>query len=72
MIQQTPYFQEHLNQIFSPLQFPKELAKRILTHSSHNAAAGGHNAGLSFIGMLLAFFFFCNTPDVIDFTRYFI
>jgi len=49
-IQQTPYFQEHLNQIFSPLQFPKELAKRILTHGSHSASAGGHNAGLSFMG----------------------
>jgi len=49
-IQPTPYFQEHLNQVFSPLQFPKELAKRILTHGSHSASAGGHNAGLSFIG----------------------
>jgi len=49
-IQPTPYFQEHLNQVFSPLQFPKELAKRILTHGSHSASVGGHNAGLSFIG----------------------
>lgn len=47
----TPYFQEHLNQIFFPLQFPTELAKRILTHGSHSASIGGHNAGLSFIGV---------------------
>lgn len=49
--ERTPYFQEHLNHIFSPLQFPKELAKRILTHGSHSASVGGHNAGLSFIGV---------------------
>ena len=49
--QQTPHWQEHLNQVFSPLQFPKELAKRLLTHSSHNAAASGHNARFSFLGV---------------------
>jgi dsRNA-specific ribonuclease len=48
--QQTPYFQEHLNHVFSPLHFPVELAKRILTHGSHSASIGGHNAGLSFMG----------------------
>ncbi|KAF8157061.1 ribonuclease-III-like-domain-containing protein [Crassisporium funariophilum] len=46
----TPYFEEHLNSLFSPLQFPRDLARRILTHGSHAAAFGGHNAGLSFLG----------------------
>ena len=54
--EQTPYFQEHLNHIFSPLHFPKELAKRILTHGSHSASIGGHNAALSFIGVCVFFF----------------
>ena len=49
---QAPYFQEHLNHVFAPLHFPEELAKRILTHGSHSASIGGHNAGLSFIGVL--------------------
>ncbi|KAF8881212.1 hypothetical protein BD779DRAFT_1445729 [Infundibulicybe gibba] len=42
-------FAEHLNGLF-PLQFPPELARRILTHGSHPAAIHGHNAGLSFMG----------------------
>ena len=54
--QQTPYFQEHLNHVFSPLHFPMELAKRILTHGSHSASIGGHNAGLSFIGVFFSLF----------------
>ena len=41
---------EHLNGLFHPLQFPPELARRILTHASHPAAINGHNAGLSFVG----------------------
>jgi len=41
---------EHLNGLFHPLQFPPELARRILTHASHPAAINGHNARLSFMG----------------------
>ena len=44
------YFVEHLNGLFPPLQFPPELARRVLTHGSHPSAASGHNAGLRFIG----------------------
>ncbi|KAJ3763633.1 hypothetical protein EV360DRAFT_91741 [Lentinula raphanica] len=43
-------FAEHLNNLFPGLQFPLELARRILTHASHPAAIYGHNAGLSFMG----------------------
>ncbi|KAJ3810127.1 ribonuclease-III-like-domain-containing protein, partial [Lentinula aff. lateritia] len=43
-------FAEHLNHLFPELQFPLELARRILTHASHPAAIYGHNAGLSFMG----------------------
>ncbi|PIL28896.1 hypothetical protein GSI_08942 [Ganoderma sinense ZZ0214-1] len=41
---------QHLNNIFSPLQFPPELASRILTHASHPDATRRHNARLSFVG----------------------
>ncbi|KAF5390590.1 hypothetical protein D9757_002692 [Collybiopsis confluens] len=41
---------KHLNNLFPELQFPDELARRILTHSSHPAAVYGHNAALSFMG----------------------
>lgn len=45
-------FSRHLNQQFPPLNFPPDLAKRILTHGSHaKARTDGHNARLSFIGM---------------------
>jgi hypothetical protein len=47
-------FARHLNEQFYPLQFPPELARRILTHGSHQRAAiNGHNARLSFIGTSL-------------------
>ncbi|PPR04270.1 hypothetical protein CVT26_004060, partial [Gymnopilus dilepis] len=49
--QQVPtHFAEYMNRLFSPLQFPPELAQRILTHASHVAARRGHNAAHSFIG----------------------
>lgn len=51
----NPIFAEHLNGLFPELVFPKELARRILTHASHPAAVYGHNNGLSFIGA-----FFCS------------
>lgn len=41
---------QHLNNLFSPLQFPPELASRILTHASHPDATRRHNARLSFVG----------------------
>lgn len=45
-------FSRHLNEQFPPLNFPPDLARRILTHGSHTKArADGHNARLSFIGM---------------------
>ncbi|TFK33970.1 ribonuclease-III-like-domain-containing protein [Crucibulum laeve] len=43
-------FVEHLNGVFPELQFPPELARRILTHGSHPTAINGHNAGMSFLG----------------------
>ncbi|KZP11431.1 hypothetical protein FIBSPDRAFT_913615 [Athelia psychrophila] len=44
-------FARHLNEQFTPLNFPPELARRILTHGSHDKAANdGHNARLAFIG----------------------
>lgn len=50
-VEETCSFSEHLNGLFPPLQFPSDLARRMLTHNSHPAAAQGHNAGLRFIGM---------------------
>jgi hypothetical protein len=45
-------FSRHLNGQFPPLDFPPDLARRILTHGSHaKARTDGHNARLSFIGM---------------------
>ena len=42
---------KHLNQLFSPLKFPPELAHRILTHGSHQTARyHGHNSGYNFMG----------------------
>ncbi|KAI0704188.1 ribonuclease-III-like-domain-containing protein [Cerioporus squamosus] len=41
---------DHLNKVFSPLQFPRELASRILTHASHPDAKRRHNGRLSFVG----------------------
>lgn len=41
---------QHLNGLFSPLQFPHELAARILTHSSYRDWRVPHNARLSFVG----------------------
>lgn len=46
----TEHLTEHLNGLLSPLEFPPELARRILTHSSHPAAVDGHNAALTFMG----------------------
>ncbi|KAF8638980.1 hypothetical protein AX17_001812 [Amanita inopinata Kibby_2008] len=46
----TLHLVEHLNGLFPPLQFPPDLARRILTHGSHPSAIHGHNAGLRFIG----------------------
>ncbi|KAG5653302.1 hypothetical protein H0H81_001262 [Sphagnurus paluster] len=45
-----PRFAEHLNALFPTLQFPPELARRILTHASHPASVHGHNGALSFTG----------------------
>lgn len=42
--------EEHLNSLFAPLQFPAELADRMLTHGSHSSAKIRHNARLSFMG----------------------
>ena len=47
----APALKEHLDQLFPPLNFPPELAARILTHSSHPDAVHSHNARMSFIGM---------------------
>ena len=46
-------FAAHLNSVFRSLEFPPELARRILTHGSHNAAIHGHNGRLGFIGEYL-------------------
>ncbi|KAH7882489.1 hypothetical protein F5I97DRAFT_1931691 [Phlebopus sp. FC_14] len=43
-------FAAHLNSVFPSLHFPPQLAKRILTHSSHKAAVHGHNGRLGFVG----------------------
>lgn len=42
---------KHLNDLFSPLTFPPDLAHRILTHGSHVSAKYGSNAALGFTGM---------------------
>lgn len=43
-------FAAHLNSVFPSLEFPPELARRLLTHGSHKAAIHGHNGRLGFIG----------------------
>ncbi|KAF9255568.1 hypothetical protein L218DRAFT_883869 [Marasmius fiardii PR-910] len=50
MREPDPVFAEHLNGLFPGLQFPQELARRILTHASHPAAVYGHNGSLGFLG----------------------
>lgn len=47
---ETPKMTAHLNRVFAPLQFPPELAARILTHVSHKHSVLSSNARLSFIG----------------------
>src|ERR1700675_4797028 len=44
-------FSDHLNGVFPLLQFPADLARRVLTHGSHKAAITGHNGRFSFIGL---------------------
>ena len=46
-------FAAHLNSVFRSLEFPPELARRMLTHGSHKAAIHGHNGRLGFIGEYL-------------------
>ncbi|EKM61237.1 uncharacterized protein PHACADRAFT_156461 [Phanerochaete carnosa HHB-10118-sp] len=46
----TSKLAQHLNRVFAPLQFPPELAARILTHQSHRHGVLTNNARLSFIG----------------------
>ncbi|CAG7847311.1 SubName: Full=Uncharacterized protein {ECO:0000313/EMBL:CCA72036.1} [Serendipita indica DSM 11827] len=41
---------EHLRATFPPLEFPEDVALRIITHSSWKGGAEGHNARLAFIG----------------------
>ncbi|KAI0059411.1 hypothetical protein BV25DRAFT_1961305 [Artomyces pyxidatus] len=41
---------QHLNGVFKPLEFPPDVALRILTHLSHKDALAGHNARFSFMG----------------------
>ncbi|KAK1220862.1 hypothetical protein PQX77_016341 [Marasmius sp. AFHP31] len=50
MSQPDPVFKEHLDGLFPGLQFPEELARRVLTHGSHPAATYGHNSHFSFLG----------------------
>jgi hypothetical protein len=48
----TPKMVDHLNRLFAPLEFPPELAARILVHTSHKDAAVTNNARLGFLGAL--------------------
>lgn len=48
--QQDAVLVRHLNDVFSPLNFPPELASRILTHASHPDAMRRHNGRLAFVG----------------------
>ncbi|EGO03359.1 hypothetical protein SERLA73DRAFT_46635 [Serpula lacrymans var. lacrymans S7.3] len=41
---------EHLDSIFPSLNFPPELAQRLLTHGSHKDAVHGHNGRFGFVG----------------------
>jgi hypothetical protein len=43
----------HLNETFTPLEFPPALAQRILTHLSHHDSVRGHNSRFTFLGMFL-------------------
>lgn len=47
----APQLAEHLNFLFPELNFPPEVAKRILTHGSHPSAIYGHNGAFSFMGL---------------------
>jgi len=44
--------QSHLNKTFAPLNFPPELAMRVITHASFRGGQYGHNTRLSFVGEL--------------------
>ncbi|EIW77369.1 hypothetical protein CONPUDRAFT_92511 [Coniophora puteana RWD-64-598 SS2] len=40
----------HLNSLFSPLDFPPEISRRLLTHASHPTAIHGHSGRFGFLG----------------------
>ncbi|KZT28135.1 hypothetical protein NEOLEDRAFT_1087798 [Neolentinus lepideus HHB14362 ss-1] len=46
----TTHLTEHLNEVFRPLEFPDELARRVLTHQHHRDSIKGHNARFAFMG----------------------
>ncbi|KAF9220767.1 hypothetical protein BS17DRAFT_738801 [Gyrodon lividus] len=50
LLEDDARFVAHLSSIFPSLEFPPELAKRMLTHGSHKAAVHGHNGRLGFVG----------------------
>jgi hypothetical protein len=41
---------QHLSKTFPPLEFPPELAQRVLTHLSHRDSVTGHNSRFAFLG----------------------
>ncbi|TFK49476.1 hypothetical protein OE88DRAFT_1633124 [Heliocybe sulcata] len=46
----TGHLTEHLNKVFAPLDFPHDLARRLLTHQHHADANSGHNGRFAFLG----------------------
>lgn len=46
----TSHLTAHVNELFQPLEFPDELARRMLTHATHKDGKHGHNARLAFMG----------------------
>jgi hypothetical protein len=49
---------QHLSKTFPPLEFPPELALRILTHLSHRDSVIGHNLCFASVGLHLTFCFY--------------
>jgi len=41
---------EHLQQLFPPLDFPVDVALRVITHASWKGGEEGHNGRMAFIG----------------------
>jgi hypothetical protein len=44
---------QHLQELFPPLDFPVDVALRVITHASWKGGEEGHNARMAFLGAFI-------------------